>query len=194
MTRSSSPSCPPLPLDRLHPALALLQSFFTTRPSAVLMDPAVNSSFVNSINLLLQHPGYFSVDQRASLHLALSFQTKPCEQLQLRRTKEVRGQELKARLDSLLSHQSSNVEHVSSLVENINAQMVEIENVEAHLKKLKEGLQSSSIEIMKVMKQDSLYSEEIPGLDGELSTCEAKLKDCDQVIDIWWSLLAFVFS
>lgn len=82
MTRSSSPSCmSPFLSDQLHQALALLRSCFTAGPSAILMNPIVNSSFVNSINMLLQHLGYLSIDQRASLRLALSSQTEPREQL-----------------------------------------------------------------------------------------------------------------
>lgn len=59
ITMSSSFSSPsPLPLDQLQQALAMLQSCFMARPSAVLLDPAVNATFVNSSNFLLQCPGY----------------------------------------------------------------------------------------------------------------------------------------
>lgn len=194
MRCSSSSSPSPLPSDQLHQALAMLRSCFITGPLDVLLDPTINSTFVNSINLLLRHSGYLSVDQRASFCLALSSQGKPREQLQLRRTKEVCGQELKARLDSLLSQQSSTIEHVFSLVDNTNSQIAEIKRVEAHLQKLKQNLQHSSVELEKVMDQDSLHSEEIPCLKGEPLTCEAELKDSDQVIDTWWSLLASIFS
>lgn len=161
----------------------MLQSCFTVRPLAILLDPAIYSTSVNSINLLLRHPYYLSVDQRASLHLALSSQGKPREQLYLRCTKEVRGKELKARLDFQLS-QTSTIEHVSLLVDNINSQIAEIKRVKAHLQKLKENLHHSSVELKKVMEQDSFHSDEIPYLEGELLTCEAKLKDCDQFINI----------
>lgn len=191
---SLSSSSSPLPSYQLHQALAILRSCYTTGLSIVLLDPTVNASFVNSSNLLLRHLSYLSVDQQASLFLALSSQSEPHEQLQLRRTKEAQGQELRTQIDAILSQQSLTVNHVSSSVDNINAQVAKTEKVEAHLRKLKENLQNSSMELKKAIEQDYLQSKKISCLERELSTCESELKDCEQVIDTQWSLLASIFS
>lgn len=97
---------------------------------------------------------------------------------------------MRARIDALMSQRSSTVEHVTSLVDNINAQVAEIERVEAHLRKLKENLQASSVELEETMEQGSSQSEDIPHLEVELLICESECKDCDQLIDTWWSLLS----
>lgn len=124
-----------------------------------------------------------SVDQRASFRLALSSQSEPHKQLQLRHTKEAQGQELKAQINALLSQQSSTVKQVTFFVDNINAQVAKIEKIEAHLRKMKENLQISNMELEKVMERDSLHSEEITYLEGELLIYESELKVYNQVID-----------
>lgn len=82
---------------------------------------------------------------------------------------------------------------MTSLVDNINARIVEIETIEVHLKRLKENLQTSSVELEMTMERDSSQYKEIPHLEEELSICKSELKDYDQVINMWLSLLSSVF-
>lgn len=53
-----SPSTSPLPLssEKLHQALATLQSCFVVGSSTVLFDSTMNTSFINCSNMLLRHP------------------------------------------------------------------------------------------------------------------------------------------